>query len=301
MKIEYIVEKPYDNCEIRAILAREFKMSGTMIKKLKLYGKVDLNGVHARVIDRVKTGDKLFFEYEDNSLPLNRTDNIPIYFENGSYAVVDKPSGMVTHPGHGHLDDSLLTQLSDRPLHPVMRLDRETSGLIIIAKDGYSHNTLATHAGITKRYKALTYGKWASDSGTINVPIARRPGSVMIRDCVTDGSGRDSVTHYTVLEYYPDIDVSLIEYQLETGRCHQIRVHSLYMGHPLLGDGLYGPNSIDNPSDKFPQSEALDKKAGRVALHAYSLKFTDPFEDGTEREFESPLPPDIAGITGKTE
>ena len=300
MKIDCIIEKLHEKCEIRAILAKKFKMSGTMIKKLKLYGKVELNGVHARVIDTVSEGDRLYCEYEDNSIPLNRNPGIPILFENGSYAVIDKPAGMVTHPGHGHLDDSLLTHLSDNTLHPVMRLDRETSGLIIIAKDGYAHNTLATHGNIIKRYKALTYGKWEDESGTIDVPIARRPGSVMIRDCVTDGTGRESVTHYTVLEYFSENDVSLVEYRLETGRCHQIRVHSLHMGHPLVGDGLYGPNSTDNPSDRFPLSKALDEKVGRVALHAYSLKFTDPFEN-VEREFDSPLPADIASVTGKTE
>lgn len=299
MKIDYIIEKNYQNCEIRDILEKKFKMSRTMIKKLKLYGRVDVNGVHTRVIDRVSEGDRLLCEYEDNSNRLRRTPGIGILFENDSYAVVDKPANMVTHPGHGHLDDSLLTHLSDHPLHPVMRLDRETSGLIIIAKDGYAHNTLAVHGDIIKRYKALTYGKWDEDSGTINMPIARRPGSVMIRDCVTDGTGRDSITHYNVIRYFPDKDVSLVEYRLETGRCHQIRVHSLYMGHPLVGDGLYGPNSIDNPSDRFPQSPELDKAVGRVALHAYSLKFKDPF-DNEVREFESPLPEDITAVTGTT-
>lgn len=300
MKIDCIIEKTYENYEIRDILEKKFRMSRTMIKKLKLYGRVDVNGVHTRVIDPVHEGDRLVCEFEDNSCPLKQNPGISILFENGSYAVIDKPAGMVTHPGHGHLDDSLLTHLSDSPLHPVMRLDRETSGLIIIAKDGYAHNTLATHGNIIKRYKALTYGKWDIDSGTINVPIARRPGSVMIRDCVTDGTGRESITHYKVIAYYPDKDLSLVEYRLETGRCHQIRVHSLHMGHPLVGDGLYGPNSIDNPSGRFPQSPEFDKEVGRVALHAYSLKFTDPFEN-VEREFESPLPSDMAKITGTTE
>ena len=299
MKIDYKIEKTYENHEIRDILEKKFKMSRTMIKKLKLYGRVDVNGVHTRVIDRVCEGDRLLCEYEDNSNLLRRTPGIGILFENDSYAVVDKPANMVTHPGHGHLDDSLLTHLSDHPLHPVMRLDRETSGLIIIAKDGYAHNTLAVHGDIIKRYKALTYGKWDEESGTINMPIARRPGSVMIRDCVTDGTGRDSITHYNVIRYFPDKDVSLVEYRLETGRCHQIRVHSLYMGHPLVGDGLYGPNSIDNPSDRFPKSPELDKAVGRVALHAYSLKFKDPF-DNEVREFESPLPEDITAVTGTT-
>ena len=114
MKIDCIIEKLHEKCEIRAILARKFKMSGTMIKKLKLYGKVELNGVHARVIDTVSEGDRLYCEYEDNSIPLNRNPGIPILFENGSYAVIDKPAGMVTHPGHGHLDDVNSNQVECR-------------------------------------------------------------------------------------------------------------------------------------------------------------------------------------------
>ena len=133
MKIDYKIEKTYENHEIRDILEKKFKMSRTMIKRLKLYGRVDVNGVHTRVIDRVCEGDRLVCEYEDNSNLLRRTPGIGILFENDSYAVVDKPANMVTHPGHGHLDDSLLTHLSDHPLHPVMRLDRETSGLLLTA------------------------------------------------------------------------------------------------------------------------------------------------------------------------
>ena len=117
-------------------------------------------------------------------------------FENEHYAVVNKPAGMVTHPSHGHLDDSLLTSLSENTLHPVMRLDRETSGLLIVAKDGYSHNMLAT-TDIKKRYKALCYGRFEPMDGTMDFPIARRPDSVMIRDCVPDG--KPSVTHYKTL------------------------------------------------------------------------------------------------------
>ena len=126
MKIIYFVQNEYNDCEIQQIMRREFKMSTTWVKRVKLYGKVELNDVHARVKDHVKTGDKLFFEYEDNSESLTPPPDVSIVFENEHYAVVNKPAGMVTHPSHGHLEDSLLTNLSKNTLHPVMRLDRET-------------------------------------------------------------------------------------------------------------------------------------------------------------------------------
>ena len=170
-------------------------MSATWIKRVKLYGTVDLNGVHAKVKEHVKTGDLLLFEYEDNSGKLTPPDNVSILYETESYAVVNKPAGMVTHPSHGHLDDSLLTSLSKNTLHPVMRLDRETSGLLIVAKDGYAHNMLVTGADIKKSYLALCYGRFEPESGTMAFPIARRADSVMIRDAVM------SVTLFLVTAY----------------------------------------------------------------------------------------------------
>ena len=268
-------------------------MSTTWVKRVKLYGTVELNGVHARVKDPVKTGDRLYFEYEDNSAALTPPPNVGIVFENEHYAVVNKPAGMVTHPSHGHLEDSLLTSLSDNTLHPVMRLDRETSGLLIVAKDGYSHNMLAT-TDIKKRYKALCYGKFEPQDGTLDFPIARRPNSVMIRDCVPDG--KPSITHYKTLAYFENADISLVEYELETGRCHQIRTHSCHVGHPLLGDGLYGPLSDDNPNEVLKDSASFfDPKIGRVALHAYRIEYKDPF-DGEIKVFEAELPSDMQAV-----
>ena len=268
-------------------------MSTTWIKRVKLYGTVELNDVHARVIDRVSTGDKLFFEYEDNSKDLTPPSNVSILFENEWYAVVNKPAGMVTHPSYGHLDDSLLTNLSDNTLHPVMRLDRETSGLLIVAKDGYAHSMLA-NTDISKRYKALCYGKFEPLDGTMSFAIARRPDSVMIRDCVDEG--KPSVTHYKTLEYYEKADISLVEFKLETGRCHQIRTHCCHVGHPLLGDGLYGPLSDDNPKEELrEQALIFDPKIGRVALHAYRIEYLDPF-DKEVKTFETELPDDIRSV-----
>jgi len=202
---------------------------------------------------------------------------------------------MVTHPSHGHLDDSLLTVLSRNTLHPVMRLDRETSGLLIIAKDGYSHNMMAS-TYIKKSYKALVYGRFESLNGTMDFPIARRPGSVMIRDCVPDG--KPSVTRYRTVSYYEKADISLVEFELETGRCHQIRTHCCHAGHPLLGDGLYGPLSDDNPKPELAgQAKIYDSRIGRVALHAYRIEYKDPFDEGNLKVFEAELPDDIKALT----
>jgi len=296
MKIKYFVQSEYNDCEIQQIMRRKFNMSTTWVKRVKLYGTVELNDIHARVKDRVKTGDKLFFEYEDNSEKLMPPDNVKILYETDSYAVVNKPAGMVTHPSHGHLDDSLLTNLSKNTLHPVMRLDRETSGLLIVAKDGYAHNLFITEADVKKSYLALCYGRFDPEDGTLSFPIARRPDSVMIRDCVPDG--KPSVTHYKTVRYYEKADISLVEFELETGRCHQIRTHCCHVGHPLLGDGLYGPLSDDNPNEQLKASaEIHDCKIGRCALHAYKIEYNDPFENGDHKVFEAELPPDMQKIT----
>ena len=291
MKIDYFVQSEYNGCEIQQIMRREFKMSSTWVKRVKLYGTVELNGVHARVKDLVKTGDRLFFEYEDNSASLTPPPNGSIVYENEHYAVVNKHAGMVTHPSHGHLEDSLLTCLSEKTLHPVMRLDRETSGLLIVAKDGYAHNMLA-NADIKKSYKALCYGRFEPSEGTMAFPIARRPNSVMIRDCVPDG--KPSITHYKTIAYFEKADISLVEFELETGRCHQIRTHCCHVGHPLLSDGLYGPLSDDNPKEELKdQALIYDGKVGRVALHAFRIEYNDPFDSGNTKVFEAELPSDM--------
>ena len=294
MRIKYFVQSEYNGCEIQQIMRREFNMSTTWIKRVKLYGTVDLNGIHAKVKEHVKTGDLLLFEYEDNSGKLTPPDNVSILYETESYAVVNKPAGMVTHPSHGHLDDSLLTSLSKNTLHPVMRLDRETSGLLIVAKDGYAHNMLVTGADIKKSYLALCYGRFEPESGTMAFPIARRADSVMIRDCVPDG--KPSVTHYKTIVYFENAGISLVEFKLETGRCHQIRTHCCHVGHPLLGDGLYGPLSDDNPNEALKELASIyDEKIGRVALHAYKIEYKDPF-DLEDKVFESEIPQDMQRV-----
>lgn len=284
MEFNYVVTSKHDGSALKTVMF-SMGMSRNMIKRIKLYGDLDVNGNHVWVNHIVHTGDLIYARYPDDVGDLNKTSNIPILYEDKYFAVVSKPAGMVTHPTHGHLDDSLLTVLnsSSNPLHPVMRLDRETSGLMIVAKTGHIHKLFSEQHNISKQYIAAVYGKYEPAEGTINEAIKRRENSVMIRDVAKpdDPLGKPSITHYNEISYDENLDISLIRFKLETGRCHQIRVHSTYMGHPLVGDGLYGPNSTDNPSDKFPLSIELDKKCPRVALHAAYLEFTHPITNET--------------------
>ncbi len=300
MQTDLIVTNEYDGQTLRAFLAGKLFMSSTMIKKVKLYGVVEVNGVHQIIKYIVHTGDKVHIEYNDDA-SINPDPDINIVFKTEDYLILDKPSGMVTHPTHGHLEDSLISRLhADMPLHPVMRLDRETSGLIMIATNGYAHNTLARYGSIEKRYLAAVYGVMDPLAGMIDIPIARREGSVMIRQ--PDPNGRECITEYKTVVSDDINNISLVEFRLLTGRCHQIRVHSLSQGHPLIGDGLYGPNSIDNPADESLKEQwgdtiSLDSKVGRVALHAYYLRFNDKLSDlAEERTFVCDLPDDIRSL-----
>ncbi|MBP5180861.1 MAG: RluA family pseudouridine synthase [Clostridiales bacterium] len=303
MQFNHTVTSHEDGRTLRSVMSHELNMSSTMIKRVKLYGTLEVNGIHVTVKHVVKEGDVIFAKYDDDVGKLNEVAGIPILYEDEYFAVVIKPSGMVTHPVHGHLEDSLLTALnpSSNPLHPVMRLDRETSGLMIVAKTGHIHK-LFTEQKIGKVYLAAVYGHYEPESGTIDLPIKRREGSVMIRDvCREDEPGaHNSLTHYETVAYDEELNISLMRFILGTGRCHQIRVHSTYMGHPLIGDGLYGPNSDDNPSDSYPLSAELDGKCPRVALHAASITFIHPVTCA-KMEYKADLPSDIAGLSAKFE
>ncbi len=301
MQFNHVVTSSEHGRTLKSVMSHELNMSSTMIKRIKLYGTLEVNGVHATVKHILSENDIIYASYDDDVGALNKVPEIPVLYEDEYFAVVNKPSGMVTHPTHGHLDDSLLTALnpSGHPLHPVMRLDRETSGLVIVAKTGHIHK-LFTEQKIRKIYNAAVFGYLEPQEGSIDLPIRRRVGSVMIRDVcdINDEGAHDCLTLYKTLAYDEDLNISLIEYELKTGRCHQIRVHSTYSGHPLVGDGLYGPCSIDNPSDAYPMAEDIDKRCGRLALHAKRISFTHPVT-GEEMSFDSDLPEQIKGLSTK--
>ena len=299
MQFNHVVTSNEHGRTLKSVMAHELNMSSTMIKRIKLYGTLEVNGVHATVKQILNENDEIFASYEDDAGDLNKLENVPILYEDNYFAVVNKPSGMVTHPVHGHLDDSLLTLLnsSDKPLHPVMRLDRETSGLLIVAKTGHIHK-LFTEQKIRKVYAAAVYGLFEPREGLIDQPIRRRPGSVMIRDICTpeDEGAHECLTLYKTLAYDSANNISLVQYELKTGRCHQIRAHSCYNGHPLVGDGLYGPCSIDNPTDAYPQAFQTDANCGRLALHARNISFKHPVT-GEDMEFTTGIPEEILRLS----
>ena len=301
MQFNHVVTSSENGRTLKSVMSHELNMSSTLIKRIKLYGTLEVNGVHATVKHILYENDVVYASYDDDAGSLNRVPNIPILYEDEYFAVIDKPSGVVTHPVHGHLDDSLLTLLngSDRPLHPVMRLDRETSGLLIVAKTGHIHK-LFTEQKIRKIYAAAVYGHFEPDEGMIDLPIRRRPGSVMIRDVcdINDEGAHACLTLYKTLAYDETSDISLVEYELKTGRCHQIRAHSCYNGHPLVGDGLYGPCSDDNPSDSYPLASVIDDKCSRLALHARKITFFHPITK-ENMEFASKIPEQITGLSPK--
>ena len=291
MRIDFTVPSEFDGMPVHEILKSYKSMSSTLIKRIRLYGKLNVNGAHHRMIDSVRSGDLIHasFGHEDG-VPTIRTDQgIRIYYQDQYLVVCEKPADLVTHPSWQHMDDSLIQRLSFQTLHPVMRLDRETSGLIVVALDGYTHHLL-NQTSIEKIYLGVVYGQFEPRAGLIDLPIGRADNSIMIREVREDG--RVGKTEYSTSEYNDARDISLVYYRLLTGRCHQIRVHSKHLGHPLVGDGLYGPASDDYANPNWPGIE-LEDIMTRQALHAHELAFEHPVSHD-KLKFASPLPDDMS-------
>lgn len=256
-------------------LRRSQGFSRRLLTRLKQTDNgITRNGEPIRSIDIVQPNDIVILTAEDTgSLEPNPLLSVPIAFENEDVVVFDKPSGMPVHPSVKHQGDTLgnffAAVYPNITFRPVNRLDRDTSGLCIIAKNAHAANRLQGRC--EKVYFAAVHGL-IGDEGTINAPIARERDSIILR-CVRE-DGQPSVTHYRRIaqnEHY-----SLAEVHLETGRTHQIRVHFSHIGHPLAGDDLYG-----GCRDVIP----------RQALHCGVMRF-----DGIE--VRSPLPQDILGLFG---
>ena len=253
-------------------------------------GRVTLNGAPAKPSSAVRTGDAVEV-IEGPPVAIEPTaQDIPvaIVYEDAFVAVVDKPAGLSVHPGPGHPDRTLVNALlgampglsslggSERP-GIVHRLDKDTSGLLAVAKTDAAHRSLTAQLKrrvVGKTYLALVTGAVSRDEGEVAEPIARHPRRRQ-RMAVVAG-GRDALTRYRVVERFSG--VTLIEASPVTGRTHQIRVHMAWLGHPLVGDPVYGKRS--------PLVE-------RHFLHAARLAFWLPLDERERREFESPLPPDL--------
>jgi 23S rRNA pseudouridine1911/1915/1917 synthase len=250
-------------------------------------GKILVNAEEMNVRYLLKIGDRLSvtFPLETPSEGL-LGESIPleIVFEDELVLVVNKPPFMNTIPSREHPTGSLANALLDyyeeigliAATHIVTRLDRNTSGLVLIAKHRHVHHLLSEQqkSGRVKRmYVALIHGNLAEDYGIVKAPIGRKSGSIIERE--VSEAGQYACTHFTVLKRYDNY--SYVELQLETGRTHQIRVHMSYLGHPLLGDDLYG-GKLDSMN--------------RQALHCRAVAFTHPFT-GEEMMFEVPVAGDM--------
>lgn len=244
-------------------------------------------------------------------------ENIPldIVYEDDDLLVVNKPAGLVVHPGHGHFTGTLVNALAfhlgikpgdaddERMGVLVHRIDKDTSGLLVVAKNDAAQMHLARQFfehTITRRYVALVWGNVADDEGTVSGNIGRDPNDrLRFKVFPEDGPGKWAVTHYRVLERFGY--VTLVECRLETGRTHQIRVHMNSIGHPLFNDSLYGGDRILKGALYTKYKQFIDNCFAllpRQALHAQVLGFVHP-ATGRELYFESPIPADMAALLEK--
>ena len=274
-------------------LVRRFpkSISRTHLQKLIRQNKVVVNGVPRKSHYRIEVGDLIEVEIPKPERMAIKPENIPIniVYEDERLVVVDKPAGMVVHPAPGNysgtLVNALLYHISKLPILPegrpgiVHRLDKNTSGLLVVAKDERAHSFLSrqfTKGTTDKRYIAIVEGLVQLDNGIISYPIGRHPRDRK-RMSVRFSEAKKAVTHYKVLERFKD--KTLLEIKPETGRTHQIRVHSAYIGHPVVGDQKYGKKKKDVTID-------------RQALHAAEISVLHPTTKKTMR-FTSSLPEDI--------
>lgn len=260
--------------------------SRSSIKKMLLAGDILVNQAQQKPRYLVKAGDQVSLQEAAPKVLDLVPQNIPldIVYEDDDVLVVNKPAGMVVHPAPGHPDQTLVNALLyhcplsqiNGTLRPgiVHRIDRDTSGLLMVAKNDQAHRSLAQQLKdktTSRYYLALVHGVIQEDHGTIDAPLARSPKDRKKQAVVADG--RHAVTHFTVLRRYQQY--SLIKCQLETGRTHQIRVHLKYIGHPVAGDPVYGPKKTLVGPGQF--------------LHAAELGFTHPVS-GKRLTFTAPLP-----------
>ncbi|HIY58603.1 MAG TPA: RluA family pseudouridine synthase [Candidatus Tetragenococcus pullicola] len=269
------------------VLAEQLKESRSKIQQWLQDGAVLLEGRPVKANYKVKSGDQILITLpEAKSLELlPQNIKLDIVYEDEDVAVVNKPQGMVVHPSPGHPQDTLVNALLyhldnlstiNDVIRPgiVHRIDKDTSGLLMIAKNDVAHASLAQqlkNKTSTRKYIALVHGTISHEKGTINAPIGR--STVDRKKQAVMENGKTAVTHFTVLERFENY--TLLELQLETGRTHQIRVHMQYIDHPVAGDPIYGPKHTLKGNGQF--------------LHAQELGFTHP-RTGEKMLFSAPLP-----------
>lgn len=282
------ISENYDGWLLRDYLIMEKQISRRLLTDIKFHGgQIQVNGENVTVRHQLATGDKVtvFFPKETVSQTMNPCDlPLDIAYEDEHVLVVNKPAHLPTIPSRSHPDVSLAQAILayyeknnlSSTIHIVTRLDRDTSGLVLVAKHRYAHSLLSkqqVQKNIERYYIAIVEGKMNKEKGTISLPIARKSTSMIER--TVDEHGQEAITHFETIG--KNETHTLLKIQLETGRTHQIRVHFSAIGHPLAGDSLYGGST---------------EMIARQALHCVSLTFQHPFSH--ERiSLRSKLPEDM--------
>lgn len=288
---EWIAAPEDTGARLDAFLAGKMEKTRSSVQKLIEEENVRLNGAPAAKNARLREGDRVEATEPPPEVLDVKPQNIPldIVYEDQDLLVVNKPKGMVVHPAAGNPDGTLVNALLfhcgdslsgiNGVIRPgiVHRIDKDTSGLLIVAKNDRAHQSLAEQIAVhsfTRIYNAVVYGIVKEEEGTVSAPIGRHPTDRK-RMAVLSSGGREAVTHYRVLERFPGF--TLVECRLETGRTHQIRVHMAHIGHPVAGDPVYGPK------------KCITELQGQC-LHARVIGFIHP-ATGEYLEFDSGLPP----------
>ena len=300
--MEWIVESELSGSRLdKALSALAGDLSRSFLQKLVEDGAVQVDGQKVKSSFKVKTGSRISVDLPEPKELEVLPEDIPldILYEDDDVLVVNKPKGMVVHPAAGHENGTLVNAVLyhckgnlsgiNGVLRPgiVHRIDRDTTGVLVICKNDVAHRKIAAQMevhSITRKYRAIVQGHLREDDGTVDAPIGRHPVERKKMAVVKSG-GKRAVTHYHVLARLRD--ATYVECQLETGRTHQIRVHMASIGHPLLGDEVYG--SKKNPHHLQGQ-----------ALHAMVLGFVHPSTD-QYMEFSAPLPDYFIRLLAKLE
>jgi len=290
--IVYRVGDAEDGWLLRDVLRRRMRLSRRLVTRMKhTEHGIELNGVRVHVGVRVQSGDVVTVRMEEESSDdiLPQPMPLDILHEDEHLLVIDKPPGIVVHPTKGHYTGTLANAVvhywmrkgERRRFRPVHRLDQDTSGVLVIAKNPLAHQRIAEQMNrrqVDKTYLALVAGKVHPSSGTIAMPIARSEEDPRLRTVVP--TGEPAVTHYETVTVFSS--ATMVRLQLETGKTHQIRVHMRHIGHPLLGDPMYGPEC----------GRREWAVVSRLALHASSISFRHP-HSGDIVTFRSPIPSDF--------
>ncbi len=278
------------------------QVSRSYLQKLVKDGAVLVNGKPVKSSYKVENGDRIHLEIPDAVEPEIEAEPmvLDILYEDSDIILINKPKGMVVHPAAGHYSGTLVNGLMahcknelsgiNGVMRPgiVHRIDMDTTGVLIVCKNDKAHNAIAEQLkvhSITRKYYAIVHGVLKADTGTVNAPIGRHPVDRK-KMSINEKNGKEAVTHYRVLRRFRRF--TFVECQLETGRTHQIRVHMASIGHPLLGDQVYGPA-------KVPFSGLQGQ-----TLHAGVLGIIHP-STGEYMEFTAPLPAYFEALLKKLE